>query len=72
MTMAILVKPNEKLIQCRINAKMTQSQVAEMIGVDQTAVSKYERGLFVPTPEKMKKFSKLYKVPIEWLFFEDY
>lgn len=71
MTMAILVKPHEKLVQCRLKAKMTQKQVAEAVGVDQTAISKYERGLFTPTPDKMKKFSKLYGVPIEWLFFED-
>lgn len=69
MIMAIDTKPNLRLVKCRETAKMSQGEVALTIGVDQTAISKYERGLFFPKADKMMKLARLYNVPVEWLFF---
>lgn len=60
-----------RLAECRKSLKLSQREVADFIGVDQTAVSKYEKGNFLPTPDKMKKLSLLYEKPITWLFFSE-
>lgn len=60
-----------RLAECRKSLKLSQREVAVFLGVDQTAVSKYEKGSYLPTPDKMKKLSLLYEKPITWLFFSD-
>lgn len=69
MLMAIETKANLRLVKCRETAKMSQEEVASAIGVDQTAISKYERGMFFPKADKMMKLARLYNVPVDWLFF---
>lgn len=71
MIMAIETKPNLRLVKCRETAKLSQGEVASTIGVDQTAISKYERGIFFPKADKMIKLARLYNVPVEWLFFSN-
>src|SRR6201992_3508833 len=49
--------------------KMTQKQVAHLIGhSDTTMISKYERGLVVPTLRTALKLTILYRMPIQETF----
>lgn len=42
-------------------AGFTQQEVATILGVDQSAVSLWERGVFVPRKERLAELAKLYK-----------
>jgi len=48
---------SEKLKQTREQKGLMQGQLAEKIGVDIQRISKYERGLLIPTTEIMIKLS---------------
>ena len=45
----------------------TQREVAEIIGVKESAVSKWERGLSKPRADKLPQLAKLYGCSIEEL-----
>lgn len=55
------------LIKLRNQAGLTQTQVAKKIGVDQTAVSNWERGKNPPLAKYHKKLAKLYGCTVEEL-----
>ncbi len=55
----ILPKLSEKLKQARKQKGLTQGQLAQKIGADIQRISKYERGILIPTTEVMIKFSFL-------------
>lgn len=49
----------------------SQKDLAEMLFVNQTAVSQWERGVTRPTAEMQIKLSKLYNVPVDYLLGND-
>lgn len=50
--------------------KMTQMRVARALGISQAVLSKVESGKREPTAAELKRFSELYKRPIEYFFRE--
>lgn len=52
--------PNRRLKQARELRGWSQARVAEKIGTDATTVSRWERGLFSPTPYFREKLCKLF------------
>lgn len=48
----------------RINADMTQEEVAKSIGISKVTLIKWENGDTVPTADKAEKLSELYKCPL--------
>jgi transcriptional regulator with XRE-family HTH domain len=54
----------------RKKANMTQLDVAGILGIDQTAVSRWEKGKKLPRSGKLPLLSKLYHCTIEDLFRE--
>ncbi len=52
--------------QARIEAKMTQFQVAEILGVTQSYVSKVESGQTRIDVITLKEFAKIYKKNTSW------
>ena len=48
-------------------SKMTQREVAEAIGITQSAVNHYKSGRSEPKSMELYKISKLFGVSIEWL-----
>ncbi len=52
--------PNRRLKQARELRGWSQSKVAEQIGTDATTVSRWERGLFFPTPYFREKLCTLF------------
>lgn len=61
----------EKIKLYRENLNMTQNEIAEVLGVKSTTISKYESGILEPNIESLKKLSKLFNVSIDELLKDD-
>ena len=57
----------EKLKQARKQKGLTQRQLAKKIGADIQRISKYERGVLIPTTEIMVKLSDALDVSLDYL-----
>lgn len=55
----------ESIRICRINRGISQKEAAEFLGVSRQAVSKWERGITVPSTENLMALGELYQVPLE-------
>lgn len=60
----------EKLFQLRTERRVTQDQVAEMLGVSRSTVGKYETSLKPPL-KSLEKLSEYYNVSYEYLIDDD-
>jgi len=58
----------KKLIAIRKNSGITQEKLGTMLGVSNRAVSKWERGIALPSTENIYKLSKIFGVPVDSLF----
>ncbi len=61
----------EKLKIYREKNKMTQSEVAEALGIKSATISKYESGLLEPNIESLKKLANLFNISVDELLKED-
>ena len=59
----------ERLIKLRGNR--TQAEVAEMLGISQSAYSMYENGERIPRDEIKKRIAQFYKRSVNTIFFAD-
>ena len=59
----------ERLIKLR--GKRTQAEVAEAIGVTESAYSMYETGERIPRDETKKRIAQYYKRSVNTIFFAD-
>lgn len=57
----------EKLKNLRIDNDITQTQLAEILGVKQTAISKYEKGLREYKIEDLIKLCRFYNVSSDYI-----
>lgn len=57
-----------RLKKARENKRLTQQQVAKILGVSNGAISGYERNYRDPDSEMMKKMADLYEVSLDWLY----
>ncbi len=62
---------SKKLKQARKQKGLTQGQLAQKIGADIQRVSKYERGILIPTTEIMVKISNALDVSLDYLLKDD-
>ena len=60
-----------RLKKARENKRLTQHQVAQMLGVSHGAISGYERNYRDPDSEMLNKMADLYDVSIDWLYDRD-
>ena len=51
----------------RIQANTTQQQLAEAAGISQTAISKIEKGQFLPTGDVRERIDKFLGVGVDWM-----
>ncbi|WP_298761538.1 helix-turn-helix transcriptional regulator [uncultured Psychroserpens sp.] len=61
------MKNNIKIERARHN--MTQGDLAERIGVSRQSINAIEKGKYVPSALLAIKIAKLFKLPVEELFF---
>ena len=62
-----MVDFGNKLKQLRIQANLTQKQVADKIGVTKSVVSYYELQERYPSPEVLKKLAQIFHVSADYL-----
>ena len=58
-----------RLRELRLKEKLTQKEIAEIIGITQRAYQNYERGRRTPSLETAQKLSNIFMVSIEEIFF---
>lgn len=56
------------LAAARVNAKMTQIEVAKALHVSKGTIVNWENGKIIPNLASMEMLSRLYNVPIENIF----
>lgn len=56
------------LAAARVNAKMTQEAVAKRMNVGKQTVVSWEKGTSEPRMSQGKELSKLYGIPIDYIF----
>ena len=59
-----------KYLLARLRAGIKQKEVAEKIGVDQSAVSMWERGKNKPRPQHLFRLAELYGCTVDELLKE--
>lgn len=63
--------PRISLEAVRVNAKMTQKEWAEMLGVSNAIVVNWEKGKTEPSLSQLKTMSKLSGIPMDFIFVPD-
>ena len=58
---------SERIKAARKECKLTQQQVADVLGLDRSTYSYYELGHLKPSVEVIVKLSAIFNVDIEWL-----
>ena len=56
--------------RCREHAKMTQAELAIMLGVTEMTISNYERGEREPSIDNLKKMADIFGVTVDELISE--
>lgn len=62
--------PRISLEACRVNAKLTQKQMAEILGVNQTTVLSWEKGKTEPSLSQLRTISQLSGIPMDFIFID--
>lgn len=53
----------------RVNAGLTQKEAAEKLGISNTTLCSWEKGLSMPNIQQVLKICELYKVDLDNLIF---
>ena len=56
-----------RLQTARKKASMTQAEVAKVLNITQTTLSKYERGTLEPNIDTLRRLIELYEINANWL-----
>jgi Predicted transcriptional regulators len=60
------------LAAARVNANLTQEEVAAIMGVSKTTIVNWEKGRIVPGIPEMSMLSQVYKIPQDYIFLPSY
>lgn len=63
--------PKIRLEACRVNAGLTQKELANLLGVSNATIVSWEKGATEPTYSQLKKISELSGVPLDFIFIPD-
>lgn len=61
----------ENIKNLRLNAKLTQFELAEKLNYSDKAVSKWERGESTPEPDVLLKLAGLFNVYVDYFYHDD-
>lgn len=59
------------LAAARVNANMTQSELARKLGVSKTTIHNWERGETSPGLKHLREISELSHIPINYIFLPE-
>lgn len=65
------MKLDEKLVSLRKENGLTQLKVAEELDISRQAISRWESGVAMPSPENLRRLCELYSVPLDYLINEN-
>jgi len=57
--------PQISLAAARVNAKLTQEEVAKLINVCKSTIVSWENGKTYPRSDQLKKLCEIYKMPLD-------
>lgn len=60
--------PKISLAAARVNAKLTQKELAEVLGVSNTTIVNWEKGNSEPDLTQLRKISELSGIPLDFIF----
>lgn len=60
--------PQISLEAARVNANLTQPELAERLGVSVTTIINWEKGRTEPTLPQVRKLSELSGIPMDFIF----
>lgn len=60
---------DNNLKKLRLKNKLTQKELADIVGISQQQLSRYEKGINYPKIEIAKKISDFFKISINDIFF---
>ncbi len=60
------------LAAARVNAGMTQEEVAKVMKISKTTIVNWEKGRVVPGIPEMEMMSRLYNIPQDYIFLPCY
>ncbi|WP_323065215.1 helix-turn-helix transcriptional regulator, partial [Limosilactobacillus reuteri] len=63
---------NTKLLSLRKGAGLTQSELAQKIGVTIQTISRWENGTSIPSPKRIKRMADLFNVDGSDIFLSSY
>lgn len=63
--------PQISLEAARINAKLTQKELAKILGVSNATIVNWENGSTEPSLSQLKKISELSGIPMDFIFVPD-
>lgn len=58
------------LAAARVNAEMTQEQVAKEMQVTKRTILNWEKGRIIPSAATLNMLSEIYKIPLEYIFLQ--
>jgi len=61
----------KKIVQLRKERNLTQKELASIVGVHFSHMSRYERGISLPSIDVVKKLAQLFHVSADYLLFDD-
>lgn len=56
------------LAAARVNANLTQEEVAKEMHISKQTIVNWERGISEPKMSQSRKLSELYKMPLDYIF----
>lgn len=56
------------LAAARVNAGMTQTDIAEKLGVSKNTIINWEKGKVKPSPANLIALSTVYHMPVDFIF----
>ncbi len=59
---------SENFKTARINSGLSQQQLADLLGMNRSAISKYENGVGLPHAKTLQKICEIFGVTIDSLF----
>lgn len=62
------VEVGNRLKECRISLKMSQREVADLLGVAQPVYQRFEKGIFECNYDQLSKLCEIYDVSLDYLF----
>ena len=55
----------------RVNARLSQKELADILGVSNTTVGNWEAGTTEPSLSQLRKISELSGIPMDFIFVPD-